>query len=92
MQVVGQDRPPGMKDKGNLPFTEATILEIQRLGSIGEYWTLLSLMRRRDQLRCPQFIYSQISSDTFMRTLSLNVLPTHDYLLSLVPLVIVIKH
>ena len=41
MQVVGKDRPPGMKDKGNLPFTEATILEIQRLGSIGEYWTLL---------------------------------------------------
>ena len=41
MQVVGQDRLPEMKDKGKLPFTEAAILETQRLGSIGEYWTLL---------------------------------------------------
>ncbi|MRA75981.1 cytochrome P450, partial [Bacillus thuringiensis] len=33
-QVVGQDRLPGMKDKGTLPYTEAAILEIQRLESI----------------------------------------------------------
>jgi len=41
MQVVGQDRPPGMKDKGKLPFTEAAMLEIHRLGSIGQFWMLL---------------------------------------------------
>ena len=35
-QVVGQDRTTGMKDRGKLPFTEAAILEIHRLGSIGE--------------------------------------------------------
>ena len=36
-QVIGRDRLPGMKDKGSLPFTEAAILEIQRLGNIGEF-------------------------------------------------------
>jgi len=41
MQVVGHDRLAQMKDEENLPFTEAAILEIQRLGNIGEYWTLL---------------------------------------------------
>ncbi|KAI0241630.1 Cytochrome P450 2J2 [Lamellibrachia satsuma] len=35
LQVIGQDRVPGMKDRGTLPFTEAAILEIHRCGSIG---------------------------------------------------------
>ena len=40
-QVVGEDRRPAMKDRGNIPYTEAAILEIQRLGSIGEWWNWL---------------------------------------------------
>ncbi|KAI0226764.1 Cytochrome P450 2C20 [Lamellibrachia satsuma] len=36
LQVVGQVRTTGMKDRGKLPFTEAAILEIHRLGSISE--------------------------------------------------------
>ncbi|KAI0237362.1 Cytochrome P450 2U1 [Lamellibrachia satsuma] len=34
LQVIGQDRVPGMTDRGTLPFTEAAILEIHRCGSI----------------------------------------------------------
>ncbi|KAK2183884.1 hypothetical protein NP493_293g04054 [Ridgeia piscesae] len=33
-QVIGPDRPPCMKDRGTLPYTEATLLEIHRLGSV----------------------------------------------------------
>ena len=33
-RVVGRDRAPGLSDRSSLPFTEATILEIQRLGNI----------------------------------------------------------
>ena len=32
-----------MKDKGTLPFTEATVLEIQRLGNTGECYLLIKL-------------------------------------------------
>ena len=46
-QVVGEDRRPAMKDRGNIPYTEAAILEIQRLGSIGEYWNWLGFRKRR---------------------------------------------
>jgi len=30
-EVVGRHRAPSMTDKGRLPFTEATIMEVQRL-------------------------------------------------------------
>ncbi|KAK0139635.1 Cytochrome P450 2U1 [Merluccius polli] len=30
-QVVGRERLPSMKDRGSLPFTEATIMEVERL-------------------------------------------------------------
>ena len=30
-KVVGRARLPSMKDKGSLPFTEATIMEVERL-------------------------------------------------------------
>ncbi|XP_033624596.1 cytochrome P450 2J6-like [Asterias rubens] len=33
--AVGRDRLPNMADKPQLPYTEATILEVQRLASIG---------------------------------------------------------
>lgn len=29
--VVGPDRVPSLTDKGSLPFTEATIMEVQRM-------------------------------------------------------------
>ena len=34
-QVVGKERQPSMKDKIQMPFTEATILEIQRQAVFG---------------------------------------------------------
>ena len=46
-QVVGEDRRPAMTDRGTIPYTEAAILEIQRLGSIGEYWNWLGFRKRR---------------------------------------------
>lgn len=30
-EVVGRHRVPSLTDKGHLPFTEATIMEVQRL-------------------------------------------------------------
>ncbi|XP_064626186.1 cytochrome P450 2U1-like [Lineus longissimus] len=33
--VIGRERTPSMMDKRHLPYTEATILEIHRVGSIG---------------------------------------------------------
>ncbi|XP_024145864.1 cytochrome P450 2U1 [Oryzias melastigma] len=33
-EVVGKHRVPSMTDKGSLPFTEATIMEVQRLHSV----------------------------------------------------------
>lgn len=30
-EVVGKDRVPSLTDKGSLPFTEATIMEVQRM-------------------------------------------------------------
>lgn len=33
-EVVGTDRVPSLTDKGSLPFTEATIMEVQRLTAV----------------------------------------------------------
>ncbi|XP_078673786.1 cytochrome P450 2U1-like [Branchiostoma floridae x Branchiostoma belcheri] len=33
-QVVGRDRPPVVSDKPNLPYTEATIMEMQRIRTV----------------------------------------------------------
>ncbi|XP_029918915.1 cytochrome P450 2U1 [Myripristis murdjan] len=33
-EVVGRDRVPSLTDKGRLPFTEATIMEVQRMTSV----------------------------------------------------------
>ena len=33
-EVVGLERMPSMKDRLNLPFTEAVVMEIQRCGNI----------------------------------------------------------
>ncbi|XP_070712528.1 cytochrome P450 2U1 [Pempheris klunzingeri] len=33
-EVVGRHRVPSLADKGNLPFTEATIMEVQRLTAV----------------------------------------------------------
>ena len=33
-EVVGRDRLPSIDDKGTLPYTEATILEVFRFGSV----------------------------------------------------------
>lgn len=33
-EVIGQDRPPSMEDKQNMPFTEACINEMQRVSNI----------------------------------------------------------
>lgn len=30
-EVVGKERTPSMKDRGSLPFTEATIMEVERM-------------------------------------------------------------
>jgi hypothetical protein len=35
LRVIGRDRMPTLADKSRLPFTEAVIIEIQRLGNIG---------------------------------------------------------
>jgi cytochrome P450 family 2 subfamily U polypeptide 1 len=35
--VIGEDCQPSLTDRVNLPYTNATIMEIQRMGDIGEY-------------------------------------------------------
>ncbi|XP_006823766.1 cytochrome P450 2U1-like [Saccoglossus kowalevskii] len=44
-QVVGVNRLPRLEDRKDLPYTEATILEIQRLGSIVPFALQHSTMR-----------------------------------------------
>ena len=34
-RVIGSERLPSLADKSRLPYTEATIIEIQRVGNIG---------------------------------------------------------
>lgn len=34
--TIGIDRAPKLTDRERLPFTEATIMEIQRMGNIGK--------------------------------------------------------
>ena len=38
-QVVGTDRLPTLADRANLPFTDATIMEIQRMANVCKYLT-----------------------------------------------------
>ena len=33
-EIIGQDRLPSLDDRGNLPYTEATILEVFRFGTV----------------------------------------------------------
>ena len=44
-EVIGSSRPPTMKDKVNLPYTEACLLEIQRMADIAP----LNIERRASQ-------------------------------------------
>ena len=36
MKVIGPSRPPAMTDRGKLTYTEATLLEVQRIAVIGK--------------------------------------------------------
>ena len=33
-KVIGTDRPPTLADRANLPFTDATVMEIQRMANV----------------------------------------------------------
>ena len=34
-QVIGNDRKPSLKDRDNMPYVDATLCEVLRLGNIG---------------------------------------------------------
>ena len=36
LRVIGKERQPRLSDKSLMPFTEAAIIEIQRVGNIGK--------------------------------------------------------
>ena len=36
VQVIGNERAPTMSDRGKMIYTEATLLEVQRIVTIGE--------------------------------------------------------
>ena len=36
LQVIGNERTPTMSDRGKMVYTEATLLEVQRIVTIGE--------------------------------------------------------
>ena len=41
-KVVGTERQPTLADRANLPFTDATVLEIQRMANVCKYnWKLM---------------------------------------------------
>lgn len=57
--VVGSGRVPSLTDKGSLPYTEATIMEVQRMTVVvplsiphmasettGEFWSLAEKYRK----------------------------------------------
>ena len=36
LRVIGTERLPSLSDKSRMPYTEAAVVEIQRVGNIGE--------------------------------------------------------
>ena len=43
-RVIGADRAPSLTDKAQMPYTEATIMEVQRLSTVVPLSTILDRM------------------------------------------------
>ena len=56
LQVLGTDRAPTMSDRGKLIYTEATLLEVQRIAVIGRYTCMLYVTTRNTfRITCPLY-------------------------------------
>lgn len=66
--VLGSERVPSLTDKGSLPYTEATIMEVQRMTVVvplsiphmasettGEVWHLTDKIQK--QICCLMYVY-----------------------------------
>ena len=49
IQVVGKDRKPSLKDREQMPYVEATLCEVQRLGNIGSFLFFNLLYRQYNE-------------------------------------------